>query len=75
MAANTKADLTRMNRAAANAQFGDLVAELIAASNAQNTALKAIAAKLDTDGGVTAADFASAITASLPADIKKLEDR
>ena len=68
---SNKTDLNRMNRAASNVQLGSVVAELIALANEQNAVIKAMAAKLNADAGVTDANY----TAASLADLKKLEDR
>lgn len=52
-------DLNRMNRAAANAKLGDVLADLIVSHNA-------LLAKLDTDSGVSATDHAATLAVKPP---------
>lgn len=74
MARNLQDELNRAMPANANVKLGDLLNDLITAVNANTTAIKAVAAKLDADGGVTDTNYASTLTASLAA-IKTLVDR
>lgn len=63
--------LNRMAPAAAVARLGDLQAELIAASNAQNAAIRALVTKLNSDAGVTDTNYSAAGLI----DIKSLDAR
>ena len=74
MARNLQDELNRAMPANANAKVGDLLNDLITAVNANTTAIKAVAAKLDADGGVTDTNYASTLTNSLAA-IKTLAVR
>lgn len=74
MARNLQDELNRAMPANANAKLGDLLNDLITAVNANTVAVKAIAAKLDADAGVTDTNYASTLTASLAA-IKTLVER
>ena len=74
MARDVVDELNRAMPANANAKVGNLLNDLITAVNANTTAIKAVAAKLDADGGVTDTNYASTLTASL-ATIKTLVDR
>jgi hypothetical protein len=71
---NVQDELNRLAPAAAHGGLGDIIYDLITAVNANITALKAIAAKLDADTGVTDTNYASTNTASL-ATIKTLVTR
>lgn len=71
---NVQDELNRLAPAAAHSGLGDIIYDLITAVNANITALKAIAAKLDADAGVTDTNYASLNTNSL-ATIKTLATR
>lgn len=62
---NVQDELNRLAPAAAHSGLGDIIYDLITAVNANITALKAIAAKLDADAGVTDTNYASLNTNSL----------
>lgn len=64
---NLQDELNRCMPAADHAKLGNLLNDLITAVNANTTAIKAVAAKLDADAGVTDTNYASTITASLAA--------
>lgn len=74
MARDLQDELNRAMPANANAKLGDLLKDLITAVNANTTAIKAVAAKLDADAGVTDTNYASTLTASLAA-IETLVER
>ena len=58
-------ELNRLAPAAAHGGLGDILYDLITAVNANTTALKGIAAKLDADAGVTDTNYASLQTNAL----------
>lgn len=65
MSRNLQDELNRALPANAHAKLGDLLVDLITAVNANTVAVKALAAKLDADEGVTDTNYASTLTASL----------
>jgi hypothetical protein len=72
---NTTGVADRLNRLAPatnKAKLGTVLAELIAAVNAQSAVIKALVTKLNADAGVTDANYSSA---ALKADLKKLDAR
>lgn len=74
-AATLADELTRSMPAADRVQLGALLQDLIAAQNAQNTAVTALLAKLDADAGVTDTNYAALIGADLPATVGDLASR
>lgn len=64
--------LDRCMPIAKRVRLGALLAELIAASNAQNAVIKALVTKLNADAGVTDTNYSST---ALTADVTTLEKR
>jgi hypothetical protein len=69
---DTEDQLNRAMPANARVKLGSILAELIAANNAQNAVIKALVTKLNADAGVTDVNYSSA---ALTADMKTLDQR